>query len=145
MQYSVVLLMVCTFTNPSSGENSEIRTCEPLYIQFTTASAFSLKCAPILVALTSTGTAVVKVQSQKIVFREHHYEYTTVVVCNIVCNRLLPAALPILKILKHHGKLLRYFQRAHFIHHTHSGCGKRGAHINWSMVMQRQQSLLELP
>ena len=29
---------------------------------------------------------------------------------------------------------LRYFQRVHFIHHINSGCGKREAHIKWSMV-----------
>ena len=29
--------------------------------------------------------------------------------------------------------------------YTNSGCGKKEAHINWSMVMQRQYPLLELP
>ena len=41
---------------------------------------------------------------------------------------------------------LRYSQHAHFIsRYIKSGCRKREAHIHWSMVMQRQHPLLELP
>ena len=41
---------------------------------------------------------------------------------------------------------LRYSQLAHFIsRYIKSGCRKREAHIHWSMVMQRQHPLLELP
>ena len=31
------------------------------------------------------------------------------------------------------------------LHIINSGCGKEGAHTNWSIVMQRQCPFLELP
>ena len=60
--------------------------------------------------------------------------------------RIYPTIIPeVLTEIQYQGEIhqvVRYFQHAHFIPIVGV---KREWHINWSMVMQRQHPLLELP